>query len=177
MHADFMNTISGETVKELKCPQCRSRFNEHHLIPIEVFQEVHNPRFKKAEKPDQDIAILKPKDFVSSTKIDTMLKILAETKKESDGKDKTIIFTQFTNMLDLIQEPLKAAGYKFVRYDGSLNVKAKNNAVQTLRNDPETTIMLTSTKCGSLGLNLTAANRVIVCASSNFFNTFHLEIF
>lgn len=91
-----------------------------------------------------------------------MLKILAKTKEESGGKDKTIIFTQFTNMLDLIEEPLKAAGYKYVRYDGSLNVKAKNEAVQTLRNDPDTTIMLTSTKCGSLGLNLTAANRVIV---------------
>ncbi|KAI8581440.1 hypothetical protein K450DRAFT_298802 [Umbelopsis ramanniana AG] len=159
---NFMNTVSGETVKELKCPQCRIRFNEHHLIPIEIFQEVHNPHFKKAEKPDKDIAVMKPKDFVSSTKIDTMLQILAKTKEESNGKDKTIIFTQFTNMLDLIEKPLKTAGYKFVRYDGSLNVKAKNNAVQTLRNDPDTTIMLTSTKCGSLGLNLTAANRVIL---------------
>ncbi|KAG2189262.1 hypothetical protein INT44_004404 [Umbelopsis vinacea] len=159
---NFMNTASRELGKETKCPHCRIKFTNLHLIPLEIFREVHNPHFKKAEKPDEDIIVMKPKDFVSSTKIDTMLMILAKTKEESDGKDKTIIFTQFTNMLDLIEEPLKTAGYKFVRYDGSLNVKAKNNAIQTLRNDPDTTIMLTSTKCGSLGLNLTAANRVIL---------------
>ncbi|KAH8554892.1 SNF2 family N-terminal domain-containing protein [Umbelopsis sp. PMI_123] len=159
---NFMNTSSGEMGKDLRCPQCRIRFSDGSLIPVEIFQEVHNPTFKKSESLEIDITVKKPKDFVSSTKIDTMLEILAKTKQESNGTDKTVIFTQFTNMLDLIEEPLKATGYKYVRYDGSLTVKAKNNAVQALRDDPETTIMLTSMKCGSLGLNLTAANRVIL---------------
>jgi SNF2 family DNA or RNA helicase len=165
-----MNTSSGEMGKDLRCPQCRIRFSDGSLIPVEIFQEVHNPTFKKSESLDIDITVKKPKDFVSSTKIDTMLEILAKTKQESNGTDKTVIFTQFTNMLDLIEEPLKATGYKYVRYDGSLTVKAKNNAVQALRDDPETTIMLTSMKCGSLGLNLTAANRVIVCKTVYIFS-------
>jgi SNF2 family DNA or RNA helicase len=91
-----------------------------------------------------------------------MLEILADTRRTTKGQDKTIIFTQFTGMIDLIEGPIKNAGHKFVRYDGGMNVKRKADAVKQLQEDPSITIMLISMKCGSLGLNLTAANRVIV---------------
>jgi SNF2 family DNA or RNA helicase len=139
---------------------------------VEIFLDVHDLTFHKTaaitENADDstqaiNVPVLRPNDFVSSTKIDTMLEILAETRRATNNADKTVIFTQFTTMLDLIEKPLKAAGYKYVRYDGSMNMAAKNAAIQRLKDDPTTTIMIISMKCGSLGLNLTAANRVIVC--------------
>lgn len=94
-----------------------------------------------------------------SAKIREMLSILRKEVKEH----KFIVFSQFTSMLDLI-EPFLAAqpGMKAVRYDGKMPNDAREASLKALRTDPYTRILLCSLKCGSLGLNLTAATRVII---------------
>lgn len=93
-----------------------------------------------------------------STKVRHLLRILhTETPKH-----KTIVFSQFTTMLDLIQPHLHTSGIKYVRYDGSMRNDAREAALHSLRNDPKTRVLLCSLKCGSLGLNLTAASRVVI---------------
>ena len=62
--------------------------------------------------------------------------------------------------MDLIEVPLKENGLHFVRFDGSMNARERDGAVEIFRNDSRTNILLISLKCGSLGLNLTCANRV-----------------
>lgn len=52
--------------------------------------------------------------FISSTKIDQLLKELATAQEEEPGC-KTIVFSQWTSMLNLIEEPLLDLGYKFCR--------------------------------------------------------------
>ncbi|KAF2764755.1 hypothetical protein EJ03DRAFT_256218, partial [Teratosphaeria nubilosa] len=97
-------------------------------------------------------------DVEPSTKIRRLLRILhAETPKH-----KTIVFSQFTTMLDLIEPHLDEAGLAYVRYDGSMRNDAREAALDSLRNDPATRVLLCSLKCGSLGLNLTAASRVVI---------------
>ncbi|KAI8336724.1 SNF2 family N-terminal domain-containing protein [Chlamydoabsidia padenii] len=98
---------------------------------------------------------------LSSTKINKMLDILVNTRNKYPD-DKTIIFSQFTSMLDLMEQPLHELGFKFCRYDGSMPNNAREKSLQVLKSDPECRVMLISLKCGSLGLNLTAANRVIL---------------
>ncbi|KAK3682484.1 SNF2 family N-terminal domain-containing protein [Podospora appendiculata] len=94
-----------------------------------------------------------------SAKIRELLSIL---RKES-AEHKFIVFSQFTSMLDLI-EPflLTQPGLKAVRYDGKMPNDAREAALHALRTDPHTRILLCSLKCGSLGLNLTAATRVVI---------------
>ncbi|KAM3415850.1 hypothetical protein BST61_g9354 [Cercospora zeina] len=93
-----------------------------------------------------------------STKIRQLLRILhAETPKH-----KTIVFSQFTSMLDLIEPHLRHAGIDFVRYDGSMRPDAREQSLNSLRNNKRTRVLLCSLKCGSLGLNLTAASRVVI---------------
>lgn len=93
-----------------------------------------------------------------STKIRRLLQILhAEMPKH-----KTIVFSQFTSMLDLIEPHFRAKNYRFARYDGSMKNDAREAALQALRTDPKCRILLCSLKCGSLGLNLTAASRVVI---------------
>lgn len=43
-----------------------------------------------------------------------------------------------------------------------MNIKQRANTVGKFFDDPEVKVLLVSTKCGSLGLNLTCANRVIL---------------
>ncbi|KAG7286620.1 hypothetical protein NEMBOFW57_008931 [Staphylotrichum longicolle] len=97
--------------------------------------------------------------IMTSAKIRELLSLL---RKEAPDH-KFIVFSQFTSMLDLI-EPflLTQPGLKAVRYDGKMPNDAREAALRALRTDPHTRILLCSLKCGSLGLNLTAATRVII---------------
>jgi len=95
---------------------------------------------------------------VASTKIRKLLRILHADSVEH----KTIVFSQFTSMLDLIEPHLKLASIKYVRYDGSMKNDAREAALSSLRNNKATRVLLCSLKCGSLGLNLTAASRVVI---------------
>jgi SNF2 family DNA or RNA helicase len=100
----------------------------------------------------------RPKPGVTSTKINHLLDIL---EKETPHH-KVIVFSQFTSMLDIIQPFLVSEGYKFVRYDGSMKNGDREASLSKLRNDKRTKVLLCSLKCGSLGLNLTAASRVVL---------------
>ncbi|TKA67604.1 hypothetical protein B0A55_09783 [Friedmanniomyces simplex] len=93
-----------------------------------------------------------------STKIRHLLRILHNEAPEH----KVIVFSQFTTMLDLMQPHLKSAGLRYVRYDGSMRNDAREASLNSLRTDPKTRVLLCSLKCGSLGLNLTAASRVVI---------------
>jgi SNF2 family DNA or RNA helicase len=93
-----------------------------------------------------------------STKIRHLLRILHKETPEH----KTIVFSQFTSMLDLIEPHLKHASIEFVRYDGSMRPDAREASLNSLRTNPKTRVLLCSLKCGSLGLNLTAASRVVI---------------
>ncbi|KAG6076981.1 hypothetical protein E4U15_004895 [Claviceps sp. LM218 group G6] len=94
----------------------------------------------------------------ASAKIREMSKIL----QNEAHQHKFIVFSQFTSMLDLVEPFLDADGFEYVRYDGSMKNDAREESLRRLREDDETRILLCSLKCGSLGLNLTAATRVII---------------
>lgn len=96
--------------------------------------------------------------MVTSTKITHLLKILGKEASEH----KFIVFSQFTSMLDLIEPFLRQKGFKFTRYDGSMKNDLREASLSKLRNDKNCRILLCSLKCGSLGLNLTAATRVVI---------------
>lgn len=96
--------------------------------------------------------------LMNSSKIREIVKILHEEAHEH----KFIVFSQFTSMLDLVEPYLRKEGFKFVRYDGGMKNDAREESLYRLRNDKNTRILLCSLKCGSLGLNLTAATRVII---------------
>jgi len=96
--------------------------------------------------------------ITTSAKIQHLLKIL---HRESSNH-KFIVFSQFTSMLDLIEPFLKRDSLVFTRYDGSMRNDLREASLERLRNDCKTRILLCSLKCGSLGLNLIAASRVVI---------------
>ncbi|KAK5080835.1 hypothetical protein LTR70_009966 [Exophiala xenobiotica] len=95
---------------------------------------------------------------VSSTKIRHLLKIL----KHDSHTHKYIVFSFFTSMLDLIEPFLKRHNLKYVRYDGAMRNDAREASLEQLRNNSSVRILLCSLRAGSLGLNLTAASRVVI---------------
>jgi len=99
------------------------------------------------------------KNWESSAKIDKCVELLEQF--QNDGQ-KTIVFSQFVTLLDLIQVPIEAKNWNCLRYDGSMSVDHRNNAIHTFTDKADHNIMLISLKAGNAGLNLVAASRVII---------------
>ena len=74
---------------------------------------------------------------------------------------KLVVFSQFTKMLDFIQEWLITIGLPFERIDGTVTGKNRNDAVQRFQTTEDPTVFLISLKAGGVGINLTAADYVI----------------
>ncbi|EOO02182.1 putative atp-dependent helicase ris1 protein [Phaeoacremonium minimum UCRPA7] len=113
---------------------------------------------------DDDGVFWKPKKVLTESRLMTSAKIREVVKilHKEIHEHKFIVFSQFTSMLDLIEPFFRKEGFKFTRYDGGMKNDAREESLNRLRNDKNTRILLCSLKCGSLGLNLTAATRVVI---------------
>ncbi|RJE25910.1 SNF2 family helicase ATPase [Aspergillus sclerotialis] len=93
-----------------------------------------------------------------STKIRHLMKVL----RNECSEHKFIVFSVFTSMLDKIEPFLKRAGIDFARYDGSMRNDLREASLNKLRHNRGTRVLLCSLRAGALGLNLTAASRVVI---------------
>ncbi|KAI0655704.1 SNF2 family N-terminal domain-containing protein [Cubamyces menziesii] len=94
----------------------------------------------------------------SSAKMLQMVEYLKEW--ESTG-DKTIVFSQWTSMLNLCEEIFARHGIRSLRYDGQMSREAREYTLAQFREPGGPKVILVSIKCGGVGLNLVSANRVI----------------
>ncbi|KAI0669018.1 SNF2 family N-terminal domain-containing protein [Trametes maxima] len=94
----------------------------------------------------------------SSAKMVQMIRYL---KEWGSSGDKTIVFSQWTSMLDLCEEIFARNGIRNLRYDGSMNRDAREYTLNQFRGSGGPRVILVSIKCGGVGLNLVSANRVI----------------
>ncbi|KAI0961971.1 hypothetical protein AcV7_000926 [Taiwanofungus camphoratus] len=77
-----------------------------------------------------------------------------------DGIVKTVVFSQWTSMLDKIEDALEATAIRYDRLDGTMKRDDRTRAMDALKHDPGCEVLLVSLKAGGVGLNLTAAQRV-----------------
>jgi len=84
---------------------------------------------------------------------------LIEDLFSEEGR-KVVLFSEWTTMLDLIEPLLRKHKVNFVRLDGSVPQKQREELVRRFQDDPACGVFLT-TNAGSVGLNLQAANTVI----------------
>ncbi|KAI5981607.1 SNF2 family N-terminal domain-containing protein [Pisolithus albus] len=97
-----------------------------------------------------------------SAKMRQLAELLRKIDADSAGRAKTIVFSCFTSMLDLVQEFLSAEGFVLARYDGSMSTSERERNLECIRNNTEVKCILVSMKAGGTGLNLTACNNVIL---------------
>lgn len=92
----------------------------------------------------------------------TATKALILTWLKKDPNTKIIIYTQFLDMIRILQKMCAIEGWKYVTFTGKMTFDARDKAIATFRDDPGTSIMLCSLKAGGVGLNLTMASKVII---------------
>ncbi|CAH0479972.1 unnamed protein product [Peronospora belbahrii] len=87
-------------------------------------------------------------------------KLLAIWKKR---RERTLIFSRSTRMLDIIQLFLITKATRYSRLDGKTKVEERLQMVNEFNNpDSNTTVFLISTRAGGVGLNLQSATNVVI---------------
>jgi len=93
--------------------------------------------------------------YNSSGKLIELRKLL-QTFHLQDSR--ILIFSQFTQVLNILEVFLNRLGYKFLRLDGSTPVLERQNLIDEFNNNQDVFVFLLSTRAGGLGINLTAAD-------------------
>ncbi|OAA37778.1 SNF2-related protein [Beauveria brongniartii RCEF 3172] len=101
--------------------------------------------------------------WLPAAKVSECIRLLEEA--DAAGR-KSIVFSQWTLLLDLIEVGLDHAGFqkKPKRYDGGMSGEERNAVAKAFQNPArkDVTVMLVSLRAGNAGLNLTQATRVII---------------
>ncbi len=110
--------------------------------------------------------VLEPKDItargldpanVTSGKFELLLELLGECIEEGH---RVLLYSQFTSLLDLVEERLAELEIQRCRLDGS--TRDREGEVRRFARDSSIPLFLISLKAGGFGLNLTQADTVIL---------------
>jgi SNF2 family DNA or RNA helicase len=99
--------------------------------------------------------------FASSTKIDAVVDEVVLIRKK-DKREKTIIFSQYNRMIDLVEAQLKLKGFQTVKLMGFMPIAQRKSVLDAFKTEPNISVILMSLKAGGEGLNLQEANHVLV---------------
>ncbi|KAK0662982.1 SNF2 family N-terminal domain-containing protein [Cercophora samala] len=141
-----------------RCFQCREPINSRDLF--EVVRHDDDPDNGRSGEGSR-ITLQRLGVNNSSSKIVTLIKKLRELRKGHPAM-KSVVFSQFTSFLSLIEPALAQASMHFVRLDGSMSQKARAAVLEEFKESKGFTVLLLSLKAGGVGLNLTTAKRVFM---------------
>ena len=102
-------------------------------------------------------------DLVPGQKADTSSKVerlLGALEEAAADGHKSLVFSQWTGLLDRVEPHLHAAQIPFVRLDGK--TRDRQGVVETFQSAEGPPVMLVSLKAGGTGLNLTEADHVFL---------------
>lgn len=136
------------------CPQCH--------IPLSI--DLEQPEIEQDEaqvKKSSIINRIKMENWTSSSKIELLVHELHKLRSDN-ASHKSIIFSQFTTMLQLIEWRLRRAGITTVMLDGSMTPAQRQASIEYFMKNVDVECFLVSMKAGGVALNLTEASRVFI---------------
>ncbi|KAI1754557.1 hypothetical protein F4782DRAFT_35897 [Xylaria castorea] len=139
---------------EPDCPRCH--------IPLSI--DLEQPSIEQDEslvKKSSIINRIKMENWTSSSKIELLVHELHKLRSDN-ASHKSIIFSQFTTMLQLIEWRLRRAGITTVMLDGSMTPAQRQASIKHFMEKPEVECFLVSLKAGGVALNLTEASQVFI---------------
>eukprot|EP01083_Nonionella_stella_P268004 905663_1 len=86
-------------------------------------------------------------------------KLLEKLRREGH---KVLIYSQFTSLLDVLEDYLLWKQYEFERIDGSTSLTHRQEAIDHFVENEACFVFLLSTRAGGVGINLIAADTVII---------------
>lgn len=97
----------------------------------------------------------------SSSKIEALVEELGNLRAKR-RTIKTIVFSQFTSMLQLVEWRLRKAGFLTVMLEGSMSPSQRDASIRYFMDNVEVEVFLVSLKAGGVALNLVEASQVYI---------------
>ncbi|OAX43317.1 hypothetical protein K503DRAFT_789609 [Rhizopogon vinicolor AM-OR11-026] len=153
-------TLASITKQLLKEPDFKKRgaVFEYVKEDMEVMTDAELQFFCQGYKSTRKF-LQDEKCYLHSGKISALMRLLEEYGK---ADRKILIFSQFTQILDILQAVLKLKKIKYLILTGSTAVDVRQTLVDEFTEDASIPVFLLSTKAGGMGINLTAASVVIM---------------
>ncbi|KAL1852784.1 hypothetical protein VTK73DRAFT_9158 [Phialemonium thermophilum] len=102
--------------------------------------------------------------FMQSAKIRELLKLVREYRQKGD---KVLVFTRFAKVMEILKECFLVEDVQYVALQGSTDVEERQALIDQFQDDADVTAFLLTTGAGGTGINLTAANKVIIFDQSD----------
>lgn len=155
--SEYVESFSSEPSK-LKCPVCH--------IGLSIDLEAPSLQLDASAVAKGSIVnrINMVSDWKSSTKIEALMEELYKSRSDK-VTTKSIVFSQFTSMLDLVEWRLRKAGFETVKLQGSMTPTQRQSSIKYFLDNPNVEVFLVSLKAGGVALNLVEANQVFIMDS------------
>jgi SNF2 family DNA or RNA helicase len=115
---------------------------------------------EKEQKSDLDIFDIHKLMVQSSGKLVLLDKLLPKLKQNGH---KVLVFSQMIKVLDILEDYLIHRRYLYERLDGRITGIMRQEAIDRFsKPDSDRFVFLLCTRAGGLGINLTAADTVII---------------
>ncbi|KAH7672958.1 chromodomain-helicase-DNA-binding protein 6-like protein, partial [Aphelenchoides avenae] len=160
LERNFTHLLKGTSAPNLMNAMMELRKCCNHPFLIngaeeQIVSELRSMHPGKSEEELQQISLVQ-----SSGKVVLIEKLLPKLRQ--DGH-KVLIFSQMVKVLDLLEEFLVHMNYQFERIDGNVRGDLRQAAIDRFcKPDSERFVFLLCTRAGGLGINLTAADTVII---------------
>ncbi|CCD17210.1 unnamed protein product [Trypanosoma congolense IL3000] len=146
----FREAVDGDSIAvRLECPTCGEVITKNSVFK--------NQTLSSAER----IAKFKSEKLEISTKLQMILDSI-EAMKKNYPDDKMIIFSHFTSFMDIISVALDNLDITHLRLDGTMSLSSRNHVIRRFQTSDDVRVILASKTATGVGLNLTAANHVLV---------------
>ncbi|KAJ3522024.1 hypothetical protein NM208_g13036 [Fusarium decemcellulare] len=101
---------------------------------------------------------------LDSGKVRKLLELIDHYQKNGD---RVLVFSKFSRVIELLQEVLALQGVQHRILMGNTDVSERQTIIDEFNDDPEIPVFLLTTGAGGTGINLTAANKVIIFDQSD----------
>ncbi|KAG0215198.1 hypothetical protein BGX33_001363 [Mortierella sp. NVP41] len=153
-------SVASGLKSDFSCPQCTTALKPIDLIQLQDDSEdkVETAMGHIHSRTDENGM------FIHSTKVKALMEDLVQageiSRRTGQPMVKSVVFSQWTSMLDLIEDGLRENKIKFTRLDGTMQRNDRTAAMVNFKERANCSVILISLKAGGVGLNLTSAQRV-----------------
>ncbi|KAL2353159.1 putative SNF2 family helicase/ATPase [Cryomyces antarcticus] len=102
-------------------------------------------------------------EWMDSGKVQALAALL---QKHKANGDRTLVFSQFTAVMNILEAVLETLDIKYFRLDGQTPIPTRQDMLDEFYKDSSIPVFMLSTKAGGSGINLACANKVIIFDSS-----------
>jgi len=102
--------------------------------------------------------------WLQSGKVQELLKLVREFEQNGD---RVLVFSRFAKVINILRECFASAGIDYLTLEGQTRVQDRQALINEFNENSSIPVFLLTTGAGGTGINLTAANKVVIFDQSD----------